>query len=333
MLPSKNVLFFSLSAFALAGIVHVASIHSRAQENGTSPPPIGAAGRDNGSPPNTLEADSVTTGIVAEDNSSGSSGTALDVAFPAGSAGGLSAGPPTGAGSTLPGRSGGRPPLRQQPGFPAAGGGSLRSDVGPTGSMGMSSMMMPGMGTGGIAAPESLIANFEQQAQALIAAYSDLPDDQEAEKAGIAQQLSEVISQQFDLRQQMRENELTALEEQVRRLRELHNKRTTQKDKIVKDRVEQLLRDADGLGWGNDNANLLQAPKPGMSGMMGPSMGMPGMMGPPTGMPGMGSGSGGTAVKKRSAPKGGGRSSDTGPVFEKRARDEGMEKRAPSDRK
>ena len=65
-------------------------------------------------------------------------------------------------------------------------------------------------------------------------------------------ELTKVVSDQFDLRQESRERELKELEEHVRKLRELHQRRAKEKDQIVRDRVRQLLRDVDGLGWGDD---------------------------------------------------------------------------------
>jgi hypothetical protein len=76
------------------------------------------------------------------------------------------------------------------------------------------------------------------------------PNDQEvAEETEEA--LTEKVGQQFDMRQQMRERQLAALEEQVERLRKVHNDRADQRDRIVRDRVQQLIREAQGLGWGD----------------------------------------------------------------------------------
>ena len=44
------------------------------------------------------------------------------------------------------------------------------------------------------------------------------------------------------MRQQTRERELKELEEHVRKLRELHQRRAREKDQIVRDRVRQLPR-------------------------------------------------------------------------------------------
>ena len=44
---------------------------------------------------------------------------------------------------------------------------------------------------------------------------------------------------------------VTQLGEQLRNLQEQHQRRAEQRDQIVEERVRQLLRDADGLGWGS----------------------------------------------------------------------------------
>ncbi len=66
----------------------------------------------------------------------------------------------------------------------------------------------------------------------------------------LSDELHKIIAAQFDIRQRMRVRELQRLADQLNRLRTIHQQRAEQKDRIVKDRIAQLLRDADGLGWG-----------------------------------------------------------------------------------
>ena len=73
-----------------------------------------------------------------------------------------------------------------------------------------------------------------------------------AEKEGVIAKLKTAVGEQFDQRQDSKLNELVALEEQIKKLKEIHNKRTLQRDQIVGDRVQQLIREVDGLGWGTD---------------------------------------------------------------------------------
>lgn len=81
-----------------------------------------------------------------------------------------------------------------------------------------------------------------------------------AESAGdrspLLEKLSQTVKEHFEIRQQIRAKELEALEARVKKLRDLHEKREDNKAEIVKDRVDQLVRDAEGLGWsgGSDHA-------------------------------------------------------------------------------
>jgi len=91
-----------------------------------------------------------------------------------------------------------------------------------------------------------------QQAAAILAKYQATEDSQQRDAMRV--ELQKVVADHFELRQQIREKELAQLEAQVRRLRNLHSRREQEKDKIIADRVQQLIRDAEGLGWGGDNA-------------------------------------------------------------------------------
>lgn len=64
------------------------------------------------------------------------------------------------------------------------------------------------------------------------------------------QRLRGLLDEQFELRQEGRSRELKELEERVAALRELHEKRAAAKEEIVARRLDQLLLDAEGLGWG-----------------------------------------------------------------------------------
>jgi hypothetical protein len=95
----------------------------------------------------------------------------------------------------------------------------------------------------------------ESETRKLLSDYSQTDD--EKERAKVIDELTKVVAGQFDIRQEVRERELKELEEQVRKLRELHQRRAKEKEQIIRDRVRQLLRDVDGLGWGGDgDANV-----------------------------------------------------------------------------
>ena len=89
----------------------------------------------------------------------------------------------------------------------------------------------------------SLANEADQLAQQLGAAKSD------AEKDKTKTRLREVLEKQFDSRQRRQEAEIEALEAQVKKLKELVQKRQENRREIVSKRLDQILRDAQGLGW------------------------------------------------------------------------------------
>jgi len=75
--------------------------------------------------------------------------------------------------------------------------------------------------------------------------------------------LESVVSDHFDLRQELREAELEDLERGIERLRSLHERRQDEKNRIVQQRIESLLREAVGLGWGSPRSSSIAAVKLG----------------------------------------------------------------------
>lgn len=68
-------------------------------------------------------------------------------------------------------------------------------------------------------------------------------------RAEIQAKLNEILGKQFDARQRRHKLEIEALEAQVKKLRELVNKRQESRDDIISRRLEQIVRDSQGLGW------------------------------------------------------------------------------------
>jgi hypothetical protein len=68
-------------------------------------------------------------------------------------------------------------------------------------------------------------------------------------KDKIKTQLTETLGKQFDLRQKRHEAEIAALEAQLKKLKELVQKRQENRREIIGKRLDQLVREADGLGW------------------------------------------------------------------------------------
>jgi hypothetical protein len=70
------------------------------------------------------------------------------------------------------------------------------------------------------------------------------------EKQDLHRQIAEALSRQFDEHMKLQEKELKELEKQVSSLKAVIKKRLDAKSSIVDRRVEQLVLDAEGLGWG-----------------------------------------------------------------------------------
>jgi hypothetical protein len=73
--------------------------------------------------------------------------------------------------------------------------------------------------------------------------------EKEEEKAKIKTKLGEALTKQFDHQQKRRDLELTRLEEKLKKVRALMKKRDEERKTIVEKRLDQLVREADGLGW------------------------------------------------------------------------------------
>jgi len=135
------------------------------------------------------------------------------------------------------------------PGPQPAGGGrafiysapSLNAVIGEFGGEGMSDEMQVLM---------QQDAKLEEQVQHTVAAYSD-PQTEAKMREDLRIELSELLGQQFDARQQRRELEIKQIEERVKKLREALEKRSAAKEKIIERRLNDLLTDAEGLGWGD----------------------------------------------------------------------------------
>ena len=106
-----------------------------------------------------------------------------------------------------------------------------------------------------------------RQADALAAQYGAAKDDSGKEK--LRSQLRDVLDKQFTAHHKRREQELEKLEARVRSLRELLNKRSEQRQTIVDRRLEQLVRDAEGLGWSAPGAGSSSGGSSGLSGDRG----------------------------------------------------------------
>ncbi len=145
------------------------------------------------------------------------------------------------------------PGMMLGPGMPGSSGmgGMMPGSSGMPGMVGPPGMMSgPGGGYAADAETQALLLRL-QQAQAeervLIAQYAAATNDQE--RTQLKELLSKSIDGQFDLQQQIRQRELQPIEARVKRLRELIEKRNQARKTIVERRLDQVLREAEGLGW------------------------------------------------------------------------------------
>lgn len=91
-------------------------------------------------------------------------------------------------------------------------------------------------------------AELAREADELISQYA--ASDDAAEQKKVRANLRETLAKQFDLQKQRRELELSRIEERIKKVREQLKKRNDARETIVDRRLEQLVDDAEGLGWG-----------------------------------------------------------------------------------
>jgi hypothetical protein len=73
--------------------------------------------------------------------------------------------------------------------------------------------------------------------------------EKEEDKREIRKKLTDVLNKEFDARLQQQQKELEELEKQIAHLRTVLRKRSDAKDKIIDRRADQLIEDAEGMGW------------------------------------------------------------------------------------
>jgi hypothetical protein len=79
--------------------------------------------------------------------------------------------------------------------------------------------------------------------------------DKDESKRELRTKLTDVLNQQFDLHTKQQQKELEDLEKQIAELRTVLKKRQDAKSTIVERRAEQLIQDAQGLGWSSGSNN------------------------------------------------------------------------------
>lgn len=102
---------------------------------------------------------------------------------------------------------------------------------------------------GGYFAPGSSWLQQGGQSDSHRLAQKYLKAENKAEKNKLEQDLLESLSKQFDQHMDQQKKELADLEKQIEDLKATLKKRQDAKDSIVKRRAEQLIHEAEGLGW------------------------------------------------------------------------------------
>lgn len=87
----------------------------------------------------------------------------------------------------------------------------------------------------------------EREVASLIESYTHTEGDTERSK--IKSKVATALEKEFDLQQKRRDLELSRVETRLKKVRELMKKRSEARQSIVDKRLDQLLREADGLGW------------------------------------------------------------------------------------
>jgi hypothetical protein len=89
----------------------------------------------------------------------------------------------------------------------------------------------------------NLSGQAEQLAHQLAAARSD------SDREKIKGQLAELLGKQFDQRQKRHGDEIKKLEDQIKKLRDLVDKRQENRSEIISARLNQIVKESQGLGW------------------------------------------------------------------------------------
>jgi hypothetical protein len=110
----------------------------------------------------------------------------------------------------------------------------------------------PGVGGavyGGAAFDPRHPQQHQLQAESAQLAQQYAKAEKEDEKKDLRKKLAEALEKQFDLHSQQQQKELDDLEKQIANLRAVWKKRQDAKTVIVNRRLEQLVQEAEGLGW------------------------------------------------------------------------------------
>ncbi|HET6882567.1 MAG TPA: hypothetical protein VFI31_20540 [Pirellulales bacterium] len=112
-----------------------------------------------------------------------------------------------------------------------------------------------------LSAQDTQLAN---EAESLAKQLADATD--EKQKAELKEKLHDTLGRQFDAQQKARELEVARIEAKVKKLRDTITKRNDARRTILDKRLDQLLSEAEGLGWnspsgGSQNGRAYYVPQ------------------------------------------------------------------------
>jgi hypothetical protein len=125
-------------------------------------------------------------------------------------------------------------------------GQDLRSNPAPPGGS-FSTTTVYGLGHPTLWNPPGEDSGLSHHAQQLAEKLASAKSDGDREK--IKSQLAETLEKQFDQRQKRHEEEIKSLEAQIKKLKDLVDKRQENRREIVSARLNQIVKESQGLGW------------------------------------------------------------------------------------
>lgn len=99
-------------------------------------------------------------------------------------------------------------------------------------------------------------AQASQESAELLSRYA--ATDNAADQKEIKAKLRTALEDQFKVQLKRQQLELARIEERVKKLREQFKKRTDTRDTIIDRRLEQLINEAEGLGWAQPSGAVPQ---------------------------------------------------------------------------
>jgi len=90
-------------------------------------------------------------------------------------------------------------------------------------------------------------SGLSRQAEVFARQLAEAKSDGDREK--LKGQLAEVLEKQFDQRQKRHEEEIKQLEAQIKKLKDLVDKRQENRREIISARLNQIVKESQGLGW------------------------------------------------------------------------------------